>query len=140
MKKYLKIELIINIIVLLTIIPIIILISLNSNNIMYYNYLTILCYLTLVIPMSLLFCELYNVAKIDDYKHYNYFNVCMLFIIILGIGIYLILVNTSKTYFYKFNILYFIALILAIISPIIICIYLEKKSNKQIKEKTLKKR
>lgn len=140
MKKYLKIELLINTIVFLTIIPIIILISLNLSNIMYYNYLTVLCYLTLVIPMSLLFCELYNVAKIDDYKHYNYFNACMLFIIIIGVGIYLVLVNTNILYFYKLYHLYFIALILTIILPIIICIYLEKKSNKQIKEKTLKKR
>lgn len=105
---------------------------------MYYNYLTILCYLTLAMPIIILLIELYNVVKIKDYKRLNYLNLCMTLILVIGLGIYLLMVNSDISKFYKFKIIYFIGLPLAIIVPIIISIILEIRSKKDTYKKIVR--
>lgn len=130
MKKTFIIESIILFLLILTMTPIIIIVSIKSDHPMYYNYLTILCYLTLAMPIIILLIELYNVAKIKDYKRLNYLNLCMTLILVIGLGIYMLMVNNDISMFYKFKIIYFICLPLAIIVPIIISIILEIRSKK----------
>ena len=139
MKKIFTIESIILFLLLLTMMPIIIIVSLKSAHPMYYNYLTILCYLTLAMPIIILLIELYNVAKIKDYKRLNYLNLCMTLILVIGLAIYMIMVNTITEKFYQFKILYFVALPLALVLPICISFILEIKSKKEINKNVNKK-
>lgn len=118
--------------------PIITIVSIKSTHPMYYNYLTILCYLTLAMPIIILLIELYNVAKIKDYKRLNYLNLCMTLILVIGLAIYMIMVNSSVEKFYQFKIIYFIALPLAIIIPIIVSIILELRSKNDKNKKIVR--
>lgn len=118
--------------------PIITIVSIKSAHPMYYNYLTILCYLTLAMPIIILLIELYNVAKVKDYKRLNYLNLCMTLILVIGLAIYMIMVNSSVEKFYKFKIIYFIALPLAIIIPIIVSILLELRSKNDKNKKIVR--
>ncbi len=118
--------------------PIITIVSIKSAHPMYYNYLTILCYLTLAMPIIILLIELYNVAKVKDYKRLNYLNLCMTLILVIGLAIYMIMVNSSVEKFYQFKIIYFIALPLAIIIPIIVSIILELKSKNDKNKKIVR--
>lgn len=118
--------------------PIITIVSIKSAHPMYYNYLTILCYLTLAMPIIILLIELYNVAKIKDYKRLNYLNLCMTLILVIGLAIYMIMVNSSVEKFYQFKIIYFIALPLAIIIPIIVSIILELRSKNDKNKKIVR--
>lgn len=118
--------------------PIITIVSIKSAHPMYYNYLTVLCYLTLAMPIIILLIELYNVAKIKDYKRLNYLNLCMTLILVIGLAIYMIMVNSSVEKFYQFKIIYFIALPLAIIIPIIVSIILELKSKNDKNKKIVR--
>ena len=110
MKKTFIIESLILFLLILTMTPIIIIVSIKSDHPMYYNYLTILCYLTLAMPIIILLIELYNVAKIKDYKRLNYLNLCMTLILVIGLGIYMLMVNNDISMFYKLKIIYFIFL------------------------------
>lgn len=118
--------------------PIITIVSIKSAHPIYYNYLTVLCYLTLAMPIIILLIELYNVAKIKDYKRLNYLNLCMTLILVIGLAIYMIMVNSSVEKFYQFKIIYFIALPLAIIIPIIVSIILELKSKNDKNKKIVR--
>lgn len=118
--------------------PIITIVSIKSAHPMYYNYLTILCYLTLAMPIIILLIELYNVAKVKDYKRLNYLNLCMTLILVIGLAIYMIMVNSSVEKFYQFKIIYFIALPLAIIIPIIVSILLELRSKNDKNKKIVR--
>lgn len=118
--------------------PIITIVSIKSAHPMYYNYLTILCYLTLAMPIIILLIELYNVAKVKDYKRLNYLNLCMTLILVIGLAIYMIMVNSSVEKFYQFKIIYFIALPLAIIIPIIVSIILELRSKNDKNKKIVR--
>lgn len=118
--------------------PIITIVSIKSAHPMYYNYLTILCYLTLAMPIIILLIELYNVAKVKDYKRLNYLNLCMTLILVIGLAIYMIMVNSSVEKFYQFKIIYFIALPLAIIISIIVSIILELRSKNDKNKKIVR--
>lgn len=118
--------------------PIITIVSIKSAHPMYYNYLTVLCYLTLAMPIIILLIELYNVAKIKDYKRLNYLNLCMTLILVISLAIYMIMVNSSVEKFYQFKIIYFIALPLAIIIPIIVSFILELKSKNDKNKKIVR--
>ena len=139
-KKIFIIELIIMFLLLSTMIPIIVLVANKAHYPMYFIYLTILCYLTLGLPIVLLLIELFNVAKIKDYNHLNYHSACMTFIILIGLALYLIMVNMNKASFYKLKIAYFIALPLALIIPIVVCIYLENKTHNEANKKIVRNR
>lgn len=118
--------------------PIITIVSIKSAHPMYYNYLTILCYLTLAMPIIILLIELYNVAKVKDYKRLNYLNLCMTLVLVIGLAIYMIMVNSSVEKFYQFKIIYFIALPHAIIIPIIVSIILELRSKNDKNKKIVR--
>lgn len=118
--------------------PIITIVSIKSAHPMYYNYLIILCYLTLAMPIIILLIELYNVAKVKDYKRLNYLNLCMTLILVIGLAIYMIMVNSSVEKFYQFKIIYFIALPHAIIIPIIVSIILELRSKNDKNKKIVR--
>lgn len=118
--------------------PIITIVSIKSAHPMYYNYLIILCYLTLAMPIIILLIELYNVAKVKDYKRLNYLNLCMTLILVIGLAIYMIMVNSSMGKFYQFKIIYFIALPHAIIIPIIVSIILELRSKNDKNKKIVR--
>ena len=138
MKKTFIIEALIIFLILTLMMPIITIVSIKSAHPMYYNYLTVLCYLTLAMPIIILLIELYNVAKIKDYKRLNYLNLCMTLILVIGLAIYMIMVNSSVEKFYQFKIIYFIALPLAIIIPIIVSIILELKSKNDKNKKIVR--
>ena len=138
MKKTFIIEALIIFLILTLMMPIITIVSIKSAHPMYYNYLTVLCYLTLAMPIIILLIELYNVAKVKDYKRLNYLNLCMTLILVIGLAIYMIMVNSSVEKFYQFKIIYFIALPLAIIIPIIVSIILELKSKNDKNKKIVR--
>ncbi len=138
MKKTFIIEALIIFSILTLMTPIITIVSIKSAHPMYYNYLTILCYLTLAMPIIILLIELYNVAKVKDYKRLNYLNLCMTLILVIGLAIYMIMVNSSVEKFYQFKIIYFIALPHAIIIPIIVSIILELRSKNDKNKKIVR--
>ena len=138
MKKTFIIEALIIFSILTMMMPIITIVSIKSAHPMYYNYLTILCYLTLAMPIIILLIELYNVAKVKDYKRLNYLNLCMTLVLVIGLAIYMIMVNSSVEKFYQFKIIYFIALPHAIIIPIIVSIILELRSKNDKNKKIVR--
>ena len=62
----------------------------------------------------------------------------MTLILVIGLGIYLLMVNSDISKFYKLKIIYFIGLPLAIIVPIIVSIILEIKSKKDTYKKIVR--
>lgn len=97
----------------------------------YYNYLVVLAFITMVLPLAALILQAFFEAKIKDFSSPDYFSFTMFIIIIAGVLIYLATVNVvTGDRFNKYSILLWILLGLDIVGSTIFGIIFEKKKPK----------
>lgn len=121
MKKARIIEVVVLALILLTSIPIFILTWIFSSNLLYANYIVVLVYITMVMPIALYLAEFIVEIKAVGYKSYEYLSFWTILVEIFGVAVYLILVNlVTSAHFATWRYLFFALIPLCVIIPMVI--------------------
>lgn len=132
-------EILISSVLFIASVLIIVFLHLKSNYVSYFSYITVLVLFTMALPIVSLIFQAVKEAKVINYNSNSYSMVVKQLVVILGVGIYLVLVNAlDKVIFAKYQIYFYIALPLSILIPILVGIILNNKKSDTNKPKFIK--
>ena len=118
---------------------ILVFLHLKSKHVAYFSYITVLVLFTMALPITTLIFQAIKEAKVIEYNSNSYSVVVKQLVSILGVGIYLVLVNAlDKVIFPKYQIYFYIALPLSILIPILVGIIMNNKKIDINKPKFIK--
>ncbi len=138
MKKYYILEIILEIVALISFIAF--LIYKKDEDILEYKYyIYTVVYIGIIVPLIHLVVHMIKQIKINKYLGYKFDPIMSYFCMLVFGFIYLIMVNISSTIFYKINVLLWILIPFIYVVLIYFGLKLEKKDNKKIDKSKLGK-
>ena len=140
LKKVRILELVAILLILLTSVPVFVLTWIFSSHLLYANYIVILVYVTMVMPIIIYLLEFIVEIKVDGYKEYQYLSFWAILVEILGVGTYLVLVNLiTPVHFGTWKYLLFCLIPLSVIVPAVITYIYGRKKGKSDKPKIVRR-